>query len=253
ATQRLTDDGQNIVTIARVSEGTGLDVAIGRWHQRDDAHHGRVALSTHFRDPGEGLADAYLSALHQGLERFEGWLDAYPHPTFAVVEMPFDGVFAFRGFTLIGTHQLTLEETLAVTLQHELLHGWFGHHVYLGPGGNWVEGLVTYLVEHEVVATRHRVEAVLLRKQLLQQHVERHSGPADLPMRLVSHSCQHASASLGYAKGAMIFHMLRRRVGDAAFFEALRLFVGRYGGEAADWEELLLKFEEASGERLAEF
>ena len=53
-----------------------------------------------------------------------------------------------------------------------------------------------------------------------------------------------------YDKGARVLHMLRNYVGDAAFFESLKLYLNTYRFKTVEVDQLRLAFEEVSGEDL---
>lgn len=56
--------------------------------------------------------------------------------------------------------------------------------------------------------------------------------------------------SHSYNKGAQILHMLRRYLGDAAYFQALKYYLQTYQYQAAEVHDLRLAFERVTGEDL---
>jgi hypothetical protein len=62
-----------------------------------------------------------------------------------------------------------------------------------------------------------------------------------------------SDGQIGYGKGSMVFHMLRRIVGKDLFFASLRKFAAQYGGQQASWEDIKKIFEETSGKKLDRF
>jgi aminopeptidase N len=52
---------------------------------------------------------------------------------------------------------------------------------------------------------------------------------------------------ISYHKGGRILHMLRKTVGDEAFFESLKLYLTKYSFKTAEIHDLRLVFEEISG------
>jgi aminopeptidase N len=56
-----------------------------------------------------------------------------------------------------------------------------------------------------------------------------------------------------YYRGAHMFHLLRERIGDDAFFAALKLYAERNAYGIAVKEDLITAFEQASGEELTLF
>jgi aminopeptidase N len=59
--------------------------------------------------------------------------------------------------------------------------------------------------------------------------------------------------AIGYNKGAMVFHMLRRELGDEAFIQGLRRFYADNRFRAASYADLRLAFERVSGRDLGAF
>ncbi|MCK6478873.1 MAG: M20/M25/M40 family metallo-hydrolase, partial [Planctomycetes bacterium] len=55
---------------------------------------------------------------------------------------------------------------------------------------------------------------------------------------------------IGYGKGSMVFHRIRRAVGDDAFFGALRDVVKEFTGRRASWDDLRQAFERRGGRQL---
>jgi len=67
------------------------------------------------------------------------------------------------------------------------------------------------------------------------------------------HKENRVDNAIGYQKTAMIFHMLRRQIGDDAFFRGLRQLVAEYTGRYAGWSELQRLFEQTSRSDLSWF
>ena len=59
-----------------------------------------------------------------------------------------------------------------------------------------------------------------------------------------------AGRGIAYSKGAAVFHMLARQIGQDNFWKACRTLSDEYRGGHADWNDLQQKFEEASGRDL---
>jgi hypothetical protein len=58
---------------------------------------------------------------------------------------------------------------------------------------------------------------------------------------------------VGYAKAAMVFHMLRSQLGERAFHTGIRHFVATNMHQVAGWDDIRSAFEWASGENLRWF
>ena len=198
------------------------------------------------------LAPVYMANMEQSLASIEAILTQYPFPEYGLIEAPVGGLIAFAGFTAIDSHWLEQEYTQTIGLRHELLHSWFGHLVRLGPGGNWIEGLVTYLAEHEYYRQISAQRAKTVRKALLRDHMAALTPSQDLPLLSFRWGRTMESQLVGYAKSAMVFHMLRRTLGDEAFYAALRDLLERYSFEEVGWNEVLVAFERTSEAHLGD-
>jgi hypothetical protein len=117
-----------------------------------------------------------------------------------------------------------------------------------------VEALTTYCTNYyykewkigKEIARKHRQE--VMQKYAIQVHPLK-----DYPLRRFEGKESESDAQIGYGKGSMVFHMLRRIVGKDLFFATLRQFATQYGGKQAGWEDMKKIFEEASGKRLNHF
>ncbi|HEX7671730.1 MAG TPA: M1 family aminopeptidase, partial [Polyangiaceae bacterium] len=56
-----------------------------------------------------------------------------------------------------------------------------------------------------------------------------------------------------YEKGALVLHMLRRELGDDAFWKGVNLYLTRHGGGVVETNDLVRAFEETSGRSLERF
>jgi len=114
-----------------------------------------------------------------------------------------------------------------------------------------VEALTTYCTNYyykelkigKEVARKHRQEVV-------QKYAIQVPPSKDYPLRRFEGKDTELDGQIGYGKGSMVFHMLRRVVGKDLFFAILRQFAKQYGGKQASWEDIKKIFEEASGKRL---
>jgi hypothetical protein len=75
----------------------------------------------------------------------------------------------------------------------------------------------------------------------------------DAPLVRFTSRTHGASQIVGYNKSAMLFFMLRDRIGEAAFDRGLRAFWNAQRFRIASWDDLRRAFEHASGQDLAGF
>lgn len=147
--------------------------------------------------------------------------------------------------------------TMSVGLiAHETAHQWFGDAVTEAEWAHvWLsEGFATYFAElyrqHTAGDSAFRRGMANLRAEIIRDSVVTAHRPVidsaqtDLLKLLNTNS---------YQKGAWMLHMLRREVGDSAFFRGLRSYVATYRHGNALTDDLRREIERASGKELAWF
>jgi aminopeptidase N len=148
----------------------------------------------------------------------------------------------------ISTH---LEEVVA----HEIAHQWFGDSVTETTWADlWLsEGFATYFAGLFVEkydgedAFREYMHNASMRYFAYERQTNapiHDTTTADL-MALLNPN--------NYEKGAWVLHMLRRRLGDEAFFKGLRDYYNAHKSANATSEDLRAALEKASGKNLKEF
>ncbi|NNK61976.1 MAG: M1 family metallopeptidase [Gemmatimonadetes bacterium] len=139
------------------------------------------------------------------------------------------------------------------TVSHEIAHQWFGDSVTEADWSElWLsEGFATYFgaVYFERVdgmeSFRERLagaaRAYLTSADTLRPVIDRRGDLFDMLNRN------------SYQKGGWVLHMLRREVGDDAFFAAIRAYYARYRDATATTDDLRAVFEEVADRDLARF
>ena len=75
----------------------------------------------------------------------------------------------------------------------------------------------------------------------------------DFPLSQFKGRYDPASQAIGYGKGAMVFHMVRRSIGDRAFWDGLKdVFKDKLFKEAS-WKDFQIAFERRAGVSLESF
>ena len=140
------------------------------------------------------------------------------------------------------------------TVAHETAHQWFGNAVTEADWNHlWLsEGFATYFgalfFENADGMDRFSEMMADAREDYLA------SGAVDYP--IVDPSQRNLFALLNannYGKGAWVLHMLRRLLGDVAFFDGIRAYYGRHEHGTALTEDLRRALEGASGRNLERF
>jgi aminopeptidase N len=148
------------------------------------------------------------------------------------------------------------DRQMEALIAHEVAHQWFGNAVTeTGWPHLWLsEGFATYLTDvyFERVYGRDRMAQRLRseRNAVLAMNAE----APELPVldTLTADPLDLLNAN-SYQKGAWVLHMLRREVGDDAFFEGLRRHYAVYTGRNASTDDFRRTMEEASGRELGRF
>ena len=213
---------------------------------------GSLPLFTYFRADAAPLSSAYLDASARYIRFYEGLFGPYPFEKFAVVENFIPTGYGFPSYTLLGGSVIRLPFILTTSLPHEIAHNWWGNGVLVDyREGNWSEGLVTYVADYLLEEQKSPAAGRDYRFKLLTDYASLVPPAADFPVAAFLGRSDPASRAIGYGKGAMIFHMVRRLIGDEAFFAALRdLCRERLYREAA-WSDFTRAFSRASGRDLA--
>ena len=142
-------------------------------------------------------------------------------------------------------------------LAHELAHQWWGQAVgWKNYHEQWLsEGFAQYFAAMYAQKTRgDRVFGDMLRQFRRWSMEESTQGPVYLGYRL-GHlkSDLKVFRALVYNKGASVLHMLRRLLGDEAFFRGVRLFYEDRRFQKAGTDDLERAFETSSGRVLDRF
>jgi hypothetical protein len=141
-------------------------------------------------------------------------------------------------------------------LAHEVAHQWWGQAVgWKNFHEQWIsEGFAQYFAL--LYAQRERPNAFqdILRQLQRWSLRESEEGPVYLGYRLGHiENDSRIFRALVYNKGAAVLHMLRRLVGDAAFFEGLRRFYAGWRFDKAGTEDLRATFATVTDVPLAPF
>jgi len=214
-----------------------------------------IELATYLFPEDDHLAEQYLDAMARYLELYTEILGPYPFPQFAVVENFFPSGLGLPSFTLLGSRVIKRGYTQPYALGHEVVHSWIGNSVLNRlETGNWVEGLTTYLANYYYVERFDGYEKATVHRRRMMVEYSLYSQPEeDYAVVKFHHKENRLDNAIGYQKTAMIFHMLRRHMGDRAFFRGVRQLVIDYSGRYAGWDQLQRMFEEISGTDLSWF
>jgi hypothetical protein len=207
---------------------------------------GELRLRTYFHAEIAAEADAYLAAAEGYLQRYQREIGDYPYADFHIVSAPLPVGLGFPGLTYIDRRIVPLPFMRTRSLAHEVLHNWWGNAVAVDyAGGNWAEGLTTYMADYALERDKGEAAARSMRVKWLRDYA---ALPAERDQPVTAfRSKQHQAAQvIGYNKAAFVFHMLAMEIGEPAFSAGLRGFWERHRYASAGWRELQVAFESAA-------
>lgn len=134
-------------------------------------------------------------------------------------------------------------------ISHELFHHWFGDLVTAESWANLPlnESFATYAEYLWDEFKNGRDQADFKGFQDLSAYIGNKSKENVDVIRFDYADREHMFDEISYQKGGRIIHMLRKTVGDAAFFKALNLYLTRNAYKSAEIHDLRLVFEEVTG------
>jgi aminopeptidase N len=145
-----------------------------------------------------------------------------------------------------------LDETYEDIISHELFHHWFGDLVTCESWSNISlnESFATYgeYLWREFKYGRESADEHLLEDQT--SYMFESAFKQEPLIRYKYENREDVFDSHSYQKGGCILHMLRKFVGDEAFFESLKLYLTRNAFTDVEAHELRLAFEEVTGQDL---
>lgn len=196
----------------------------------------------------EALATTYLDAADEYLALYNDLIGAYPYGKFVLVENAAQTGYGMPSFTLLGSQVVRLPFIVRTSWPHELLHNWWGNGVFPPTsGGNWTEGLTTYLADH--LSDERAGRGVEHRRSTIQRYLD-FVGTApenDFPLVEFTSRSSEASSAIGYGKTLMVFHMLRRRLGDDVFKKGLQTLWRTQRFKRASYVDVAAAFSTAAG------
>ncbi|MFI5304417.1 MAG: M1 family metallopeptidase [Nitrospiria bacterium] len=228
-----------------------INLVFGPYYITQDHYH-EIEISTYFSRDNPEMAEAYLRKMKEYLKQDECELGNYPYKTLAVVDSPILVGLGFPGFTLIGDKLLSIPDIINTSLRHEILHNWYGSGIYVSPGsGNWTEGLVTYLADHQFNLKQNGGPESRL--GLLKQYAVATRGKPEKSLNQIGDGDAPEDRAVAYSKSAMIFSMLANRIGKNHFYKGLKVLTLKKMYQSASWDDFRKAFESESGQNLEPF
>lgn len=252
AAEQRTAQGNTLVWESAFPQA-GLALAAGPY-QVGRERLGDLQVLTFLSESNSRLAPAYLEACREYLTLYQELFGPYPFAKFAVVENFFPTGYGFPGWTLLGSTVIPLPFILTSSLPHEIAHAWWGNAVLVDySSGNWAEGLATYVADYLLKERSAPFAAKEYRLKILRDYATLVAPGEDFPLREFRGRTSKVEQAVGYGKAAMVFHMLRRKVGDDAFWRGLRRIAEQETGQRVGWQDLGRHFSTVAEEPLDDF
>ncbi len=213
-----------------------VTLVAGKYRKKSVMHRG-IQLETWFFNEDQGLADSYLKKLQYYVDLYADLLPPYPFRRFAVVENSLPTGFGMATYTLLGSAVVRLPFIVDTSLGHEFVHSWFGNSVYVDISrGNWCEGLTTFLAD--ALYQEKDGQGSNYRHRTLVEYQAWVNESNAISVSTFHTGTDRAIRAVGYGKAAMIFHMLKKEVGDRHFNRAIARLAREYRFKTASWQTI---------------
>jgi len=239
----------------------GCSIVAGKYNITHINHKG-INIYAYFFPEEQRLVDTYLNKTKSYLDMYQELIGKYPYGKFAIVENFFQTGYGMPSFTLLGSTVVKLPFIVDISLGHEVLHNWWGNSVFVDERqGNWCEGLTAYMADYyfkelkdaESAFPGESTEAMEYRKNICRKYTNYVTEENDFPLENFIGRTNKATQAIGYGKAAMVFHMLRKIVGDELFYKSLQKFYEDKIWQRAGWSDIQNVFEKLSGRELSWF
>lgn len=236
-------DGKTHTTWEEKNVSEGCDLVAGKYTVTRVNHRG-IDIYAYFFPEEQGLVETYINATKRYLDMYQKLLGEYPYGKFAIVENFFQTGYGMPSFTLLGNTVVKMPFIVDTSLGHEILHSWWGNSVFVDESqGNWCEGLTTYMADYYYKELKDSASAEEYRRDICRKYTNYVTEENDFPLKRFIGRRDQATRAIGYGKTAMVFHMLRRMVGDELFYESLRRFYKDKIWQQAGWSDIRRIFE----------
>lgn len=230
----------------------GIDLVAGKYDIKK-AVHKNVAIYTYFFKEDAALSKTYIDKTKEYLDIYSELIGPYPFGKFAVVESFMPTGYGMPSFTLLGSTVIRLPFIPETSLGHEIAHNWWGNSVFIDSSlGNWSEALTTYTSDYLYERRKGEKEARSFRSAKLRGY-KAFAEKSPISLRNFRDSTNPESRAVGYNKGVMLFNMLERHIGEAAFKDGLRRLYAANAFKRATWGDIQAAFEAAFGSELGWF
>ena len=152
---------------------------------------------------------------------------------------------------IVGASSCPPPWIVSISLGHEVCHNWWGNGVFVDyKSGNWCEGLTTYSADYLYKERKPPYNGANYRMTTNQDYTAYVTDENDFPLKDFRSREETYTRAIGYGKSMMVFHMLRKYLGEEFFWSGLKKFYNDNMFKAASWKDIQSAFESVSGKDL---
>lgn len=219
---------------------------------------GPLEISCYTFPEHKDRAPSFMKEAASIIRFYESKFGPYPYEKLAIAEIPlFPGGYGTTSFIMLIDASFAARKLDREFVAHEIAHQWWGNSVFpQGYGAAWLsEAFANYsaFLYDAAAAGNPRV----LQKRVRKATSEFFRKTAAQGDQAIAENDPYqpvgARDAILYEKGAVILHMLRRQVGDAAFFRMLRATADRHRFGKASIDDFKAIAQKESGQDLGWF
>lgn len=217
-----------------------------------------VRVNSYYRTAQAASGQKALEQLSAALRLYSRQFGDYPYAELDVVPTPTNaGGIEYPGVIVVAQQLYpNPDDFFELVVAHEAAHQW-----WYGLVGSdqvddpWLdEALANYSAYYYFENTSGRQRAEMIRQKLFEEPYQQ-AQAAGRDRGVGGSVATFDAASYGaivYGKGPLFFDAVRQRLGDVAFFAALRRYLARHRYGIAYPSDLVTAFEESSGQSIAD-
>jgi len=230
-------------------------VKIGQFERVDRVAPNGVPLRDYFPDGLRSPDSDIFARQGEMLVLFSRLFGPYPFDLYGGVVLDVSLGFALETQTLsvFDRSMINAGSWADAVVAHELAHSWFGNSVSVADWSDiWLnEGFATYA---EWLWSEHTGGPAALAAQVREAYsVMRMTAAREDAGLLGAPSAEDMFSLMIYLRGGLVLHALRLDVGDAAFFDILRVYAARFRGQSVRTADFITVAEDVSGRSLGAF
>lgn len=231
-----------------------ISIALGPFTVIEDKS-GSLPVNYYVPKKDEEKARFDFGRTPQIIDYFSKLWTPYPFEKYSMTTVPYySGAMEHTTATTMSDVHLGGDRESEDTIAHEIAHHWFGNSVTLSDwNGLWLnEGFATYA---EVLFNEHFKGTDAAKESLLWDLNSYLHYDAEGVSSVVDLNTQPEEkfSPASYEKGAWVLNMLRKQLGDQAFFEGCKLYLKRHAFANASTTDVQKAFEAAAARDLTEF